>query len=149
MRYFIQYDADNEIVGVGSSNADPGFVLSGAQSKEITKAIYDDLRRKKGAYLINDEVHYRPTKPGLYHHWDTKNKVWVLDESLQNVEEAERVRVHRAQLLADSDWTDTLSAKSRLGDDLYNQWQAYRQALRDITTQLGFPLDVVWPTPPG
>lgn len=27
-------------------------------------------------------------------------------------------------------------------------WATYRQALRDITTQEGFPTNVVWPTPP-
>lgn len=43
------------------------------------------------------------------------------------------VRRKRNKLLLDSDWTDTLSAKSRLGDTLYNAWQSYRQALRDIT----------------
>ncbi len=29
------------------------------------------------------------------------------------------------------------------------KWQAYRQALRDITGHPGFPIDVDWPTPPG
>jgi hypothetical protein len=54
----------------------------------------------------------------------------------------------RNLLLTDSDWTDTLSSKTRLGDDLYNAWQAYRQALRDLTKQEGFPQNVVWPTKP-
>ena len=35
-------------------------------------------------------------------------------------------------LLAASDWTDTLSAKTRLGDAKYDEWQVYRQALRDM-----------------
>ncbi|HWR42555.1 hypothetical protein [Sporomusa sp.] len=30
------------------------------------------------------------------------------------------IRRQRDKLLTESDWTDTLSAKSRLGDDLYN-----------------------------
>lgn len=29
-----------------------------------------------------------------------------------------------------------------------NEWLAYRQALRDITSQPGFPDNVVWPTKP-
>lgn len=29
-----------------------------------------------------------------------------------------------------------------------NEWLAYRQALRDITAQPGFPDNVVWPTKP-
>lgn len=58
------------------------------------------------------------------------------------------VRDQRNTLLTQSDWTDTLSAKTRLGDELYDAWQAYRQALRDITSQSGFPFDVIYPTPP-
>lgn len=54
----------------------------------------------------------------------------------------------RQQLLQDSDWTDTVSAQTRLGTELYNSWQVYRQALRDITLQEGFPLAVNWPQAP-
>lgn len=54
----------------------------------------------------------------------------------------------RQSLLIASDWTDTLSARERLGEALYQQWQTYRQALRDITSQPGFPADIVWPTAP-
>lgn len=58
------------------------------------------------------------------------------------------VRDQRNMLLTQSDWTDTLSAKTRLGDELYNAWQTYRQALRDVSLQEGFPFNVVFPTPP-
>lgn len=58
------------------------------------------------------------------------------------------IRDQRNTLLNQSDWTDTLSAKSRLGDDLYNAWQTYRQALRDIPSQDGFPANTIFPTPP-
>jgi hypothetical protein len=53
----------------------------------------------------------------------------------------------RLSLLVASDWTDTASAVTRLGPK-YNEWQTYRQALRDITKQSGYPFNVVWPTQP-
>ena len=56
--------------------------------------------------------------------------------------------MQRQSLLIASDWTDTLSARERLGEALYQQWQTYRQALRDVTSQPGFPADIVWPTAP-
>jgi hypothetical protein len=59
------------------------------------------------------------------------------------------VRDRRNALLTASDWTDTLSAKTRLGDALYNAWQDYRQILRDIPQQAGFPTNVAWPEPPS
>ena len=52
----------------------------------------------------------------------------------------------REKLLQRSDWTDTVSAQTRLSN--YAEWQVYRQALRDITGQTGYPLDIVWPDPP-
>ena len=76
--------------------------------------------------------------------FDYSTKTWVLNTDLV----LNRVRYQRQQLLEASDWTDTLSAKNRLGDDLYNQWQVYRQALRDLTAQTEYPINVVWPTPP-
>lgn len=53
---------------------------------------------------------------------------------------AAEVRGKRARLLYDSDWT-------QLADAPVNQaaWATYRQALRDITQQPGFPTDVTWP----
>jgi hypothetical protein len=58
------------------------------------------------------------------------------------------VRMEREQRLLRTDWTDTLSAKDRLGEAAYARWQEYRQALRDIPSQSGFPFTVVWPNVP-
>jgi hypothetical protein len=57
------------------------------------------------------------------------------------------VREKRDFLLIASDWTDTHSAPARLGEQVYEAWQAYRQALRDVTLQQD-PLAIVWPEPP-
>lgn len=57
------------------------------------------------------------------------------------------VREKRSGLLRDSDWTDTASAPERLGPTLYQAWQAYRQALRDVTKQTD-PFSIVWPNRP-
>jgi hypothetical protein len=58
-------------------------------------------------------------------------------------EQAERVRADRNQRLADCDWTQLSDAPV---DEL--AWAVYRQQLRDVTTQTGFPWDVVWPDSP-
>ena len=56
---------------------------------------------------------------------------------------AEEVRRERDIKLSATDW--------RASSDLTmsTEWATYRQALRDITTQEGFPNSVVWPTEPG
>jgi hypothetical protein len=60
------------------------------------------------------------------------------EEASQEVVTA--VRAQRDSLLGKSDWMAT-SDRTMSGDEV-----AYRQALRDITSQVGYPTDVIWPT---
>ena len=57
---------------------------------------------------------------------------------------AGEVRSERNQLLSSCDWTQIADAPVDA-----DAWQIYRQALRDITIQTGFPADITWPTKPG
>ena len=59
---------------------------------------------------------------------------------------AETARNQRDRLLTDSDWV-TIRATER-GDPVPTEWVDYRQALRDITEQTGFPDNVEWPQEP-
>lgn len=52
----------------------------------------------------------------------------------------------RQFLLADSDWV-VLRAQEQ-GTEVPEEWKIYRQALRDIPEQAGFPLNVTWPNKP-
>lgn len=52
------------------------------------------------------------------------------------------VRAHRDQLLASTDWT-ALSDTT-----MSSAMAAYRQALRDVPAQEGFPRAVTWPVKP-
>jgi hypothetical protein len=53
----------------------------------------------------------------------------------------EQVRAERDTLLAASD-------SMALADRITDEWRTYRQALRDLPAQSGFP-DVAFPTPPS
>lgn len=59
---------------------------------------------------------------------------------------AAEVRAERNQKLKDSDWTQL--ADATLSPETIEAWAAYRQALRDVPSQAGFPMEVVWPTQP-
>jgi hypothetical protein len=56
---------------------------------------------------------------------------------------AKDVRAERNRLLAECDWTQLADASV---DNL--AWAIYRQALRDIPQQEGFPSNVTYPTKP-
>lgn len=55
------------------------------------------------------------------------------------------VRKERDDLLAETDWRVIKSIET--GVAISDSWMAYRQELRDITTQ-EVPFDITWPTPP-
>lgn len=46
------------------------------------------------------------------------------------------------------DTSSTFAFLSSLGNIFAGQWAVYRQALRDIPQQEGFPFDIVWPGAP-
>lgn len=56
---------------------------------------------------------------------------------------ASQVRAQRDELLTASDWTQVADAPVDQA-----AWASYRQALRDIPQQEGFPENVIWPEQP-
>lgn len=64
-------------------------------------------------------------------------------KATKDAEQAKNVRTTRNQLLKDCDWT-------QLSDSTANKeaWATYRQALRDVTEQEGFPWTITWPDAP-
>lgn len=78
--------------------------------------------------------------------WYTKYSVADMDAeaiAAKDAEQAANMRRTRNDKLKDSDWTQVLDAPVN-----QTAWAAYRQALRDITTQAGFPWTVDWPVAP-
>jgi len=59
---------------------------------------------------------------------------------------AKEARAKRDRLLIESDWV-TIRATDT-GSPVPTEWQTYRQALRDITAQAGFPDTIDWPVKP-
>lgn len=74
---------------------------------------------------------------------------WVVaDATQQEIEDrtnsaANSVRQTRDRLLAQSDWTQVADAPVDKA-----AWAAYRQALRDVPSQEGFPWNVTFPEKP-
>jgi hypothetical protein len=61
----------------------------------------------------------------------------------KDAEQAKSVREERNKKLSECDWTQVADA---LVDKAV--WATYRQELRDLTKQTGFPWEVTWPTQP-
>jgi len=78
--------------------------------------------------------------------WYTKYSVADMDAeaiTAKDAEQAKSMRQTRSDKLADCDWTQV--ADSPVDKAV---WATYRQALRDITKQDGFPWEITWPDAP-
>jgi hypothetical protein len=53
-------------------------------------------------------------------------------------------KIIRNRLLSQSDWSQLPDVPQNIKD----LWAPYRQALRDLPEQEGFPTDIQWPIPP-
>lgn len=103
--------------------------------------------RPQGSHQIN-VVEGMPTYTGS--DW---TQTWLLvtaspeEISARTAQQGEIVRAQRNHLLAACDYTRLDDVQMDI--NTRQQWADYRQALRDITTQPGFPWSVEWPVAPG
>ena len=72
--------------------------------------------------------------------YDAKKAAW---DAGSDTRKAAEVRAERSAKLAATDWTQITDATADK-----TAWATYRQALRDISAQSGFPNNVTWPDAP-
>lgn len=107
------------------------------------EGIFDDSKY----YIENNELVEIPEKPDNdFCVFDYKIKQWVDTRTEEQIYEmmVRKARVKRLALISETDWTQLPDVP----ESTRAKWQIYRQALRDITAQSGFPETVVWPEPP-
>jgi hypothetical protein len=92
---------------------------------------------KENQYIVDGEFVDMPERPSDIYTWDWDALSWA-----KNLELAEQnIRRQRQELLESTDWTQLPDVP----DATRVKYQAYRQALRDITAQEGFPETVTFP----
>ena len=78
--------------------------------------------------------------------WYTQYSVADMDDEAKaaaDAAQADAIRTLRTEKLKECDWTQLTDAPVNGA-----AWATYRQALRDISTQAGFPWDIEWPVAP-
>ena len=138
MPNYLLFNESGEIISYIS--CDEEDIINQGKSYIETSISKEDIRN---FYIQNEELIKKPENPYDYGIFNYFTKTWEFDSTTACLE----IDLHRKQLLQESDWTDTVSAQTRLTN--YAEWQTYRQALRDIPQQSGYPTDIVWPTPPA
>jgi len=80
-------------------------------------------------------------------------QAWVITDATaeeiaeRTANQATAVRQERNTKLSDCDWTQL--ADSPLDPDAKGAWALYRETLRMVPQQLGFPWEINWPPVPG
>lgn len=124
------------------------------EAVEITETA---MRGDITAFDIKADTHEVLTdvQPPTYHQLGGaltyKNGIWAVSNvalydahaAAEVVVYSTQIRLKRKTLLTASDWTQVLDAPVDQA-----AWATYRQALRDIPQQAGFPLSIVWPSQP-
>jgi hypothetical protein len=64
----------------------------------------------------------------------------------KDAEQSKAMREQRSQKLKETDWVVVKHLERN--ENIPGAWEVYRQALRDVPTQQGFPWNVTWPEEP-
>jgi hypothetical protein len=74
---------------------------------------------------------------------DAEEAQWIVQK---DIDKANNVRQIRDDKLKETDWV--VIKNLELNANIPGAWEVYRQALRDIPTQEGFPWTITWPVEP-
>jgi hypothetical protein len=152
MTTYVQYQiATGEIVASGVTNTDvlPFVVLDG-------NAYLEGYGSNATQYVANGAIiDYTPqqqatklTKPNYECAWSNTTFTWVDTRTAEqkNDEKSSDAIAKRDVLLDESDWIVIRAVDQ--GTPIPTDWQTYRQNLRDVPEQSGFPTNIVWPVAP-
>ena len=123
--------------------------FDGMAEMRFRENITDSKDEKGNTIFTYDEYVLTMTdRDGLEKIVQDNMEVWLAYAKQQETDnQAQAVRDKRDKLLADTDWTQTDDAP--LSSEDKESVRKYRQALRDITAQSGFPQEIKWPDKPA
>lgn len=108
----------------------------------------------KSSYALNGEVIENTSISQVADVWSPEREEYIKgiayngEYTIEDVPEtADEARTKRDKLLAETDWTQVLDAP--IDAATREAYRAYRQALRDLPEQDGFPGTITWPELPS
>jgi len=127
---------------IGQLRRDNPQVSFSKHPSETTLAEYDVYPVNEiGRPEYDTRTHY--LKQSDFYQVDGKWQVHYTPEQLPYDQVADTIRAERDELLRLTDWIVSKSYETQ--SPVPQEWVDYRQALRDIPQQEGFPFDVQWP----
>lgn len=150
MKNYVVYSLiDGEIIRSGVCS-EIDFLLQKQNNEEVLEGLADStnayVAKGKIVFYTKEQKQEKQNKPFYDCQWSNETFKWIDKRSSQQKynEYDLSAKMYRNELLNECDWT-------QLSDvNLPNKqsWIIYRQALRDITKQSGYPENIIWPTKP-
>jgi len=119
------------------------YVGSFINGDTVSEANYEELGLTPITFTEQPEGRVRAQATKVDGTW-TGSWQEVTDWVLETEAKAQQVRRQRDNRLAASDWTQVSDAPVDK-----QAWAVYRQALRDVSDQAGFPNQITWPLKPA
>ena len=141
MKKYVSFLESGKIQSVGTC-ADDDLQHQAGYPDSILEINIEDNVSWNTHYVRNGQVFAMPTKPDGEHAFNYETRAWQQDAQKQGNE----IKILRNALLTASDWTQI--PNSPLSTEKQAAWATYRQELRDIPAQSGYPYNVVWPVAP-
>lgn len=144
MAYYIQQTGIDTLIRQAPT-APAGFTLIPDQ---LYPQVLDLLSANQQFRIYQGQLQAAPPQaPSPFHIYNFDSGVWTDPRTEQQKIDQQwaEVRNTRDVLLQQSDWTALPDVP--LETSVATQWQVYRQALRDVTTQQD-PFNIVWPVKP-
>ena len=117
------------------------WILYNTENGEVTGVVKGPREHAEFNQGSNDTIMWSDTEPRSRIDKIVSGQIVEDADEVSNVN-AENIRFERDNLLAATDWMGS-------ADRTMTQTERdYRQALRDITNQEGFPDNVIWPEKP-
>jgi len=121
----VQFDNDHDAETFAAVNPDAVEI-----STEVITTVFGDNVRDVGP-----------------HNTTIKDDKIIFTNEINTIAEAESIRAKRDMLLTACDWTQIPDAP--LNSTQKQAWTDYRQSLRNIPQQNGFPMEITWPAIPA
>jgi hypothetical protein len=112
--------------------------------------VYPVNATNRPSYNADTQILTEDTPVSVNGQW---TQVWMIQNlpsnkvAENNENEAKLARNTRDMYLAETDWVVTQALEA--GQTVPADWVTYRQALRDVPAQGGFPASITWPTKPS
>jgi hypothetical protein len=111
-------------------------------SEDVGAKLATDLPENSDYYIQDNSIVTIPPQPSSNHIWDPGSKQWELSKGLMLL----KIKQLQQRLLRESDWIIIRALDQ--GVPIPKDWQTYRQKLRDIDAQPGYPNTIEWPIKP-